>query len=105
MVVAVTDLSGLADEILDDLRRVFARHPTIEEVRLFGSRAKGMHRPGSDIDLAVFAPSMSEEEFSALWTEIDELPILFKIDLLHWDRLANLALKDKIRREGRRIYP
>jgi len=64
-----------------------------------------MHRPGSDIDLAVFAPSMSEEEFSALWNEIDELPILFKIDLLHWDRLANLALKDKIRREGRCIYP
>ncbi|WP_142804184.1 nucleotidyltransferase family protein [Tepidiphilus sp. J10] len=105
MVVAVTDPSGLADEILDDLRRVFARHPAIEEVRLFGSRAKGTHRPGSDIDLAVFAPSMSEAEFAALWQEIDDLSILFKIDLLHWDRLANTVLRDKIRREGRRIYP
>jgi len=105
MVAPVTDPSGLADEILADLRRVFARHSSIEEVRLFGSRAKGTHRPGSDIDLAVFAPSMSEAEFSALWQEIDDLPILFKIDFLHWDRLANTVLRDKIRREGRRIYP
>lgn len=105
MVAPVTDPSGLADEILADLRRVFARHPGIEEVRLFGSRAKGTHRPGSDIDLAVFAPSMSEAEFAALWQEIDDLSILFKIDLLHWDRLANTVLRDKIRREGRRIYP
>lgn len=101
MVGTVTDRSGLSDEILADLRRVFARYPAIEEVRLFGSRAKGTHRAGSDIDLAVFAPAMSEEEFSALWNEIDELPILFKIDLLHWDRLGNEALKEKILREGR----
>jgi proline iminopeptidase len=105
MVAPVTDPSGLSDEILADLCRVFARHPGIEEVRLFGSRAKGTHRPGSDIDLAVFAPAMSEAEFAALWQEIDDLPILFRVDLLHWDRLSNTALRDKIRREGRRIYP
>ncbi len=43
---------------------------------------------------------MSDAEFARLWSQVDDLPLVFKVDLLHWDRLANSALKDKIRGEG-----
>lgn len=91
---------GIAQRHLDDLRRVFARHDTIDRVLVFGSRARGTARPGSDIDLAVVAPRMSDAEFTALWNEVDALPILFPIDLLHWDRITRPALKDNIVRDG-----
>jgi uncharacterized protein len=73
-------------------------------VLIFGSRAKGGARPGSDIDLAVIAPEMTDAEFARLWNAIDDLPLVFKVDLLHWDRLANPRLKDKIPREGCLFY-
>lgn len=91
---------GIAQRHLDDLLHVFARHESIDQVLIFGSRARGTARPGSDIDLAVVAPRMSDVEFSTLWNEIDALPILFKIDLLHWDRITNAALKQNVVRDG-----
>jgi predicted nucleotidyltransferase len=54
-------------------------------VLIFGSRAKGGFRDGSDIDLAVFAPSMVDSRFTQLWQAIDDLPLVFNVDLLNWD--------------------
>lgn len=95
---------GLSDRIRADFDRVFQGYPSIERVLIFGSRAKGSYRDGSDIDLGVFAPEMSDQEFSLLWNEIDDLPLVFKIDLLHWDRVSNPALKDRILRDGCLFY-
>jgi proline iminopeptidase len=47
---------------------------------------------------------MGDTEFTSLWTRVDRLPILFKIDLLHWDTLGKEALKQKILAEGRVFY-
>lgn len=96
---------GLSADILSDLQRVFAAYPEIEQVLIFGSRAKGTFRDGSDIDLAVFAPTLSEARFTRLWNELDTLPILFKMDVLHWNSLENLRLKDKIVGEGKELFP
>jgi predicted nucleotidyltransferase len=95
---------GLSDRIRSDIRQVFAHYPAIERVLIFGSRAKGSAGPGSDIDLAVVAPEMSDAEFARLWNAIEDLPLVFKVDLLHWDRLSNPRLKDKIPREGCLFY-
>ena len=76
---------GLSERIRADLKDVFQHYPNIGWVLIFGSRAKGSERAGSDIDLAVIAPQMTDPEFAQLWSEIDALPIVFKIDLLHWD--------------------
>lgn len=96
---------GLAERHYAEFVRIFQRYPQIEEVLIFGSRAKGTDRPWSDFDLAVVAPTMSGEEFARLWAEVDGLELVFKVDLLHWDKLAQDRLKEKIREEGRRFYP
>lgn len=96
---------GLSPAIIDSLRQVFGRYPAVERVAIFGSRAKGVAKPASDVDLAVFAKLMTDSEFTELWVEIDNLPILFKLDVLHWDRLENSVLKNKIEVEGISIYP
>lgn len=96
---------GIAERHYADLVRIFERYPSIERVLIFGSRAKGTAQPASDIDLAVVAPEMSDQEFSRLWNELDELPLVFKLDVLHWDRLGEQKLRDSIIRHGRIFYP
>lgn len=91
---------GLSIDVYRDLRAVFQRYTEIDRVLIFGSRATGRYGPGSDIDLAVVAPTMSDARYTQLWNDIDALPLVFKIDLLHWNTLANPALKEKIAREG-----
>ncbi|MBK1702545.1 nucleotidyltransferase domain-containing protein [Thiococcus pfennigii] len=95
---------GLSRRIREDLSGVFAGYPEIERVLIFGSRADGTFKDESDIDLAIVAPTMSSQRFSQLWGAIDALSILFKIDLLHWDRLTDEPLKVKILTRGHRFF-
>lgn len=102
---AVTALtSGLSATILADLCAVFAHYPQVERVLLFGSRATGFAKPGSDIDLAVLAPRMSHREFAQLWGELEDLPLVYTLDVLWWDDLNQEALKQKILRDGQALY-
>ena len=98
-------LFGLAERHYRDIVRVFRRYPNIEKVLIFGSRAKGTDKPYSDIDLAVVAPNMDDQEFSRLWNELDALELVFKLDVLHWDKLGQQKLKDSIMTYGQYFYP
>lgn len=95
---------GLTPEIIDQIVACFKNFPEIEQVLIFGSRAKNSFRDASDIDLAVFAPAMTHHDFAQVWAALDDLPLVFKLDCLHFDLLENSTLKKKILEEGKRIY-
>ena len=44
---------GLSKRDLDEISEILKSFPEIEEAVLFGSRAKGNYKPGSDIDIAI----------------------------------------------------
>ena len=46
---------GLSATVVAAINRVLARCPEVERAVLYGSRAKGNFKPGSDIDLTLFA--------------------------------------------------
>ena len=96
---------GLSAEIINQLQTVFQGYADIESVYMFGSRAAGTFRDGSDIDLAVIAPAMTDSTFTALWNEVDALPLVFKVDCIHFEQLENKALKKKILEHGVQFYP
>ncbi|CAN5318100.1 hypothetical protein BH10PSE19_BH10PSE19_22580 [soil metagenome] len=96
---------GLAQSLYDNMVKIFKRYDKIDKVLLFGSRAKGTAKPYSDFDLAILAPEMSGKEFALLWSEINDLPIIFKLDVVHWNRLNNRKFKEKILNEGKNFYP
>ena len=54
----VTAEFGLSAEALKNIKAVFAGDQRIERVRVFGSRALGRQRPGSDVDLAIDSASL-----------------------------------------------
>ena len=96
---------GLSPFVLGMLEKVFVRFPEIEKVVIFGSRATGRYRPGSDIDLAVFAPDLTDRAFARLVDELDELPIAFNMDIIHFDTLKNQTLRQQILNRGKTLYP
>lgn len=69
---------------------------------LFGSRARGDHRPRSDIDLAIY--DMPEENRGAFWLEAEELPTLLKLDLVHVSPGMNPIFLGNIEKDGVTLY-
>jgi predicted nucleotidyltransferase len=95
---------GLAPTVLGQIRSVLARFPSIEQAILYGSRAKGNFRPGSDIDLALVAPELTERQLSALDAALDDLLLPYTFDLCQLASLNNSALIEHIQRVGQVLY-
>jgi predicted nucleotidyltransferase len=96
--------NGLKEDTLEQIINVFARIPKIEEVIIFGSRAMGTHRKGSDIDLALKGKDINLDDLLKISTELDELELPYLFDLLVFDRIENRDLKNHIYRVGETIY-
>ena len=92
--------SGLELSVIEKIRDVFAGYPQIERVLLYGSRAKGDYRPGSDIDLTIVGDQLTMSELIQIENELDELLLPYKIDLSLLHKIESRELIDHIRRVG-----
>mgnify|MGYP001239243225 CR=1 FL=1 len=73
----------------------------VEEVILFGSRAKGNYKKGSDIDLAIKGDGTSARLALTIQSYInEELPVPYMVDVLDYHSLQHLELKEHIDRVG-----
>jgi predicted nucleotidyltransferase len=96
---------GLDCAVQQQINQTFALFPQIERVTLYGSRAKGNYRPGSDIDLAISAPGMTQDQLCDLENRLDDLLLPYKIDLCLIDQIDNPDLLAHIARVGQVFYP
>lgn len=94
---------GLPIVIQNSMQKIFIKYPILR-VKLFGSRAKGTHSPASDIDLAIYAPQMTHQQMNLLRNELDELNIIYRIDVVHIEELTKNSLIERIENEGIEIY-
>ena len=95
---------GLSDETIGKFQMVFARFPEIESVVIYGSRAKGTFREGSDIDITLIGKNVTEEIRSKVWLDIDDLNTPYLIDLSVFHHLKSEDLTDHIQRVGKVFY-
>ncbi len=89
---------------LEMVRSVFAQHPEVESVTVFGSRAKGTHNDRSDVDL-VIAGDIKPLRAEAIASELDELPLPYRFEVQSLAHIHYGPLLDHIQRVGVRIYP
>jgi len=92
--------TGLPAETIERIQQVFAAHPEIERVCLYGSRAKGDYRDGSDIDLAIMGDALSPGSLPGIVNELDDLLLPYKIDLCLFHQIENADLVAHIQRVG-----
>ena len=95
---------GLSDTVISELQGVFRRHPNIQEVIIFGSRAKGNYREGSDIDLAAIGNNLDYNQLLSILIEIDDLELLYQVDLLDYQKHINTPIGEHIDRVGQVFY-
>ena len=96
--------SGVSDTIIQNIISTCVNFTTVKRVLLYGSRARGDYQQGSDIDIAIDAPMMDANEFSRLWNALDDLPIIYSMDIVHLQSLKNPSLLNAIHQDERVLW-
>ncbi len=97
------NLYGLEPNVLGRITAVFATFTEVEQAILYGSRAKGNYRPGSDIDLT-FKGKLSLQVLNAISNQLDDLLLPYQFDLSIHGKIDSESLLDHINRVGIVIY-
>ncbi len=98
---AVPSDFGLSPRALGLLRSLFVAYPEVRQAMVYGSRAMGNYRNGSDIDITLDAPDMEYARFLHLCTAADDLMLPWTIDLSILSNIDNAALLSHITRVGK----
>lgn len=95
---------GLKEETIAKINSVFAQYPRIEKIVLYGSRAKGNFKNGSDIDLTVSGKELDLSLINKISSELDDLLLPYTIDVSLYDQISNPDLIEHIKRVGTVFY-
>jgi predicted nucleotidyltransferase len=95
---------GLSETTVEKICNVFAGFPEIDKAVLYGSRAKGNFKNGSDIDLTLYGVSLSKDLRSTVACALDDLLLPYTIDLSVFGTLNHAELKGHIERVGVLFY-
>ena len=95
---------GLSESTVARIRGVLARFGEVEKAVLYGSRAKGNYRAGSDIDLTLHGPELRFDHLGPIANELDDLLLPYTIDLSIFGQLSHAELREHIERVGKVFY-
>lgn len=94
---------GLSEKTIEILKQYFAKIPQITMVKIYGSRAIGNFRNGSDVDLAIFG-NIDKHLIKKISYEIDELKTPYMFDITDYKTIQNEDLKEHIDRVGKVFF-
>ncbi len=95
---------GLSRKNISQIRRVFERFEEVKEAVLYGSRAKGNYKPGSDIDIALKGEKLNLRLLNKIDFDLDELFLPYTFDISIYDHISNKDLVAHIQRVGKILY-
>ena len=103
-VVAIEPDFGLPATAIHALRGVLQQYPQVLRATVYGSRAKGNFRPGSDLDLTLEGPELTFHDLTRISMLLDDLMLPWKIDLSLLSHIDNAALLSHIQRVGKPLW-
>ncbi len=95
---------GLPAAAVAKIKDTLATFPAIETATLYGSRALGRHRPGSDIDLTLAGAGLDGGTLARLDAALDDLLLPWRFDLSLQSCLQSPELIEHIQRVGQLFY-
>ena len=95
---------GLKEATIQKIHSIFKKYPEVEKVILYGSRAKGNYKNGSDIDLTLIGESLAYRIIGNIENDLDELYLPYTFDISIFHLLENDKLLDHIGRVGKVFY-
>jgi predicted nucleotidyltransferase len=101
----VTLRFGLKETTINKICAVLARYPQVEKAALYGSRAKGNYKNGSDIDLTLCGgEDLTLDVLYKIMDEIDDLLLPYTIDLSVFNNIGDPDVIEHIQRVGVMFY-
>ncbi|MCC5907910.1 MAG: nucleotidyltransferase domain-containing protein [Balneolaceae bacterium] len=91
---------GLTDRDMRTIQAIFQTYPAVESVHIFGSRAKGNHRIGSDLDLAIMNKGVSSKQIASIRGDFEQSSLPYNVDLVDFNRIDKKEFTDHIKRVG-----
>jgi predicted nucleotidyltransferase len=94
---------GIYPKSYYEIKKSIEECSSIDEVIIYGSRAKGTPKEGSDIDLTLKG-NVTNEDFNKLWQKLDDSYIPYKFDISIYSDLKSENLIEHINRVGKIFY-
>ncbi|MEA3266616.1 MAG: nucleotidyltransferase domain-containing protein [Candidatus Fermentibacteria bacterium] len=94
----------MSDDVIRGIRNVFRSFPELEQVVLYGSRAMGNFRNGSDIDITLKGTELNLHVMNRISLSLDDLMLPYTFDISIYDHIDNEELVDHIERKGVVFY-
>jgi len=96
---------GLSQRSLNTMHRIFSKYKSLETVILYGSRAMGNYKNGSDIDITIKAgDGFTDFDLLHICGELDESDLPYFVDCSALSKISDPDLKDHIARVGKVLY-
>ncbi len=96
--------TGLSAKDLSIIKATIASFEEVESATLFGSRAKGNYKTGSDIDIAIKLNPVTSSPISLIHDKLEEeTPLPYFFDAINYHTIKNQALIEHIDRVGVKI--
>ena len=96
---------GLMQEDIETIINILKDEVGVEQAIIFGSRAKGNYRNGSDVDIALKGEKVNFGTISNILYLLNEETMMpYRFDVLNYNTISNKSLKEHIDRAGKILY-
>lgn len=95
---------GILESDISEITSILIKNQNIHKIVLFGSRAKGTYKDGSDVDIALKGANLKLDDIIDASLEIDKLFLPYKFDFVLYDRIKEKTLIEHIDRVGIVLY-
>jgi uncharacterized protein len=95
---------GLTQQTVEKIKSVLSQFAQLDRAVIYGSRAKGNFRNGSDIDLTLFGDELTHSDLREIENRIDDLMLAYSFDISLFKHISNQELVQHIERVGKEFF-
>jgi uncharacterized protein len=95
---------GLTQQTVEKIQSVFIQFGRLDRAVIYGSRAKGNFRNGSDIDLTLFGDELTHSDLREIENRLDDLYLAYSFDISLFKSISNPELVQHIERVGKEFF-
>jgi len=98
------NIFGLDTDDRDAISSILAAHPEVESAVVYGSRARGNFKPGSDIDMVLAGKNLTDQVLLDVRAELRDSNVPYMVDIIAEYDIQDESLKREIDAVGQVLY-